>query len=213
MDLYGNTQYVYVWESVSEVRVYRCQIISSNLMDKMHTIILIDYGRKMVVSFLEVREVIMNIDQSLLMGLSQKSTVNTFLLSEYISKKKSVNDLNNVLCNKYYKYRRDFEVGGITFITLYDVDKRLVNNGLADCVDITAMMTIANNMSGAIALNNKNDVFHSYPIPSKVSTHCSFIKSQYLDCITVLDVAVTRIFFNETKILLTVRTIVSTFRA
>lgn len=189
--------------------------MSSDLFKKTHSIILIDYGRKMEVSFSDVREVIMNVDQSHFVGLSQKSTVNTYLLSGYISKSKSIYDLNKVLCpvlcKKYYKYRRDFEIGGITFVTLFDLDKVLVENRLADPIALTAMLAIANDMSTTIALNNKNDVLLSYPLPSQFTSSCSFLKTQYLDYITLLDVEVTRISIYKSSILLTVRTIVSTY--
>jgi len=185
-------------------------VLSSNLIEKTHKIILVDYGRTMVVSFCDVREVTVNVDLSLLIGLSQRSTINTFLLSGYLGKSKSNNDLIRILCNKYYKYRRDFEVGGVSFVSLYGVDKSLIDQGAASTIDIATMVTIANNMTSTIILMNKNDVVHSIPNPSKAPTPCSFLKSQVLDCINLVDVAVTRVTTSDNTILLTVRTIVST---
>lgn len=184
-------------------------MLCSDLVAKTHTICLIDYGRKMVVSFFDVREVTKDTDQKLLIGFSQKATTNTFLLSGYISKPKSNNELINILCNKYYKYRRDFDVGGITFITLYDVDKKLTDNGIATTIDMTAMVTIANNMSSVIALNNANDIINTYSLPSKISASSFFLRSQHLDCVNLIDVYITRVFIDSHIILLTVRTLVS----
>lgn len=185
-------------------------MLSSDLTEKTHKIILIDYGRTMVVSFCDVREVTVNVDQSLLIGFSQRSTINTFLLSGYLGKSKSNNDLIRILCNKYYKYRRDFEVGGISFVSLYDVDNSLIDQGAASTIEVATMITIANNMTSKIVSLNKNDVFHSNPNPSKSPIPCSFLKSQVLDYVNLVDVAVTRVSTNNHTIMLTVRTIVST---
>lgn len=184
-------------------------MLCSDLVAKTHTIVLIDYGRKMVVPFVDVRELSKDIDQNLLINFSQKSTMNTFFLSGYISKPKSNNELVNILCNKYYKYRRDFDINDISFITLYDVDQKLIDNGIATTIDITTMITIANSMSSLITLNNTNDVINKCFLPNKVSALSYFLKSQRLDCINLIDVYITRVSIDNHTILLTVRTLVS----
>lgn len=211
LDLYGNTLYVYVWKTDNEVRVYRCQVMCSDLVAKTHTILLIDYGQKMVVPFIDVRKVTKDLDQSYLIGLSQRAAVYTFLLTGYISKPKSNTQLVNVLCNKYYKYRHDFEIGGISFVSLIDDDKKLIDHGLADTVDVATTFTIANSMVSIIASNNKNDLPNNFPIASKTPTSKSFLMPQHLDCVTLIDVVVTRVSISDNFVLLTVRTIVRTF--
>jgi len=211
LDLFGNKLYVYTWKNDFESRVYRCRIIYSDLVAKTHTIILIDYGRTMVASYFDVREIIQDVDPSFLIDLCQRATVYTFLLSTYISKPKSNNDLVNILCNKYYKYRRDFEVGGITFVSLFDVDKMLVDKGIADNINLATMITIAKSMESTIELNNKTDMINSCPINSKASSFGSFLRSQRLDYVTLIDITVTRVVIDNISILLTVRTLVSRF--
>lgn len=182
-------------------------------MAKTHTIVLIDYGRTMVVSYFNVREVIQDVDPSFLIDLCQRATVYTFLLSTCISKSKSKSDIDliNILCNKYYKYRRDFEIGGITFISLFDVDKILVDKGIADNINLATMITIANSMESTIELNNKSDMINSCPIASKALSFGSFLRSQRLDFITLISISVTRVVIDNISILLTVRTLVSIF--
>lgn len=206
----NNTVYVYVWNSESEVRVYRCKLLSSNLADKTHTIMLIDYGRTMIVSFSNVREVTKDIDLSLLVGLSQRATVYTFLLSGFISKPRpnTVLILNNILCNKYYKYRKDFEIGGVSFITLNDVGKRLIISGVADAIEMSTMINIANNMSSIIASNNSIDIVNTTPNLGKNSSKY-LLEPQKLDCVTYMHVIVMNVSMDEDSILLSVRTIVS----
>lgn len=211
MDLLGNKLYVYTWKNDHESRVYRCRIIHSDLVAKTHTIILTDYGRTMVVSFFDVREVIQDVDPSFLIDLCQRATVYTFLLSTFISKPKSNNGLVNILCNKYYKYRRDFEVGGITFISLFDVDKILLEKGVADIINLTTMITIAKSMESTIELNNKTDMINSCPFESNALGYGSFLRSQHLDCVTLIDITVTRIIMDNTSALLTVQTLVSIY--
>eukprot|EP00102_Acyrthosiphon_pisum_P025216 XP_016662426.1 PREDICTED: uncharacterized protein LOC100572451 isoform X2 [Acyrthosiphon pisum] len=206
LDLFGNKLYVYTWKNDFESRVYRCRIIYSDLVAKTHTIILIDYGRTMVASYYDVREVIQDVDPVFLIDLCQRATVYTFLLSTYISKPKSNNDLVNILCNKYYKYRRDFEVGGITFVSLFDVDKMLVDKGIADNINLATMITIAKSMELTIKSNNKTDMINSCPINSKASNFGSFLRSQRLDYVTLIDISVTKVVIDNISILLTVRT-------
>lgn len=209
LDLYGNTLYIYICKKYNEVKVYRCHIIHTDLEAKTHTIVLIDYCEKKVVSYFDVREVTMdNIDQSFLNCLSQRTGIQIFLLSGYISKSKSNNELNNILCNKHYKYQSDFVVGSITFVTLYGVDKKIIDSGLADTISVETMNTIANSLSSTIALNFKNDVFKSYSVPSNTSK-CFPLKSQYLDYADIVEVDVTRLSIHNNSILLTVRTLVS----
>lgn len=209
LDLYGNTVYVYIWKHNSIIRVYRCQVISSDLIEKTHTIVLVDYGKKLVVPYVDVRELIKNIDQSLLIGLSQRITVLTFFLSEYICLQNKLNNvLTKILCNKYYNYRRDFEVGGMTFVTLYNVDNRILDIGVISHIDVGAMMSIARSMPLLIASKNKNDMLFSCPIPSK-SLHLSVLKSQSLVYSDYIDVVVTQFAVDNNIILLTIRTIVS----
>ncbi|XP_022168721.1 uncharacterized protein LOC111032632, partial [Myzus persicae] len=209
LDLFGNKLYVYTWKNDYESRVYRCLIIYSDLVAKTHTIVLIDYGRTMVVSYFNVREVIQDVDPSFLIDLCQRATVYTFLLSTCISKSKSKSDIDliNILCNKYYKYRRDFEIGGITFISLFDVDKILVDKGIADNINLATMITIANSMESTIELNNKSDMINSCPIASKALSFGSFLRSQRLDFITLISISVTRVVIDNISILLTVRTL------
>lgn len=209
LDLYGNTLYIYVCKKYSEVKVYRCHIVHTNLEAKTHTIILIDYGEKIEVSYFDVREVIMdNIDQSFLNCLSQRTAIQMFLLSGYISKSRSNNELNNILCNKHYKYQSNFVVGGITFVTLYGVDKKIIESGLADTISVATMNTIATSLSSTISFNFKNDVFKSCFIPSNTSK-CSPLKSQNLDYVNMVEVDIARISIYNNLILLTVRTLVS----
>ncbi|KAE9535821.1 hypothetical protein AGLY_007722 [Aphis glycines] len=205
LDLLGNKLYVYTWKNDYESRVYRCRIIHSDLVAKTHTIILIDYGRTMVASFFDVREVIQDLDPSFLIDICQRATVYTFLLSTFISKPKSNNGLVNILCNKYYKYRRDFEVGGITFISLFDVDKILTEKGVADFINLASMITIAKSMESTIKLNNETDMINSSPFKS--NGYGSFLRSQHLDCVTLIDITVTRIIMDNNSALLTVRTL------
>lgn len=207
LDLFGNKLYVYTYKNDYEPRVYRCRIIYTDLVAKTHTIVLIDYGRTMVASYFDVREVIQDVDPSFLIDLGQRATVYTFLLSTYISKPKSNIDLVNVLCNKYYKYRRDFEVGGITFISLFDVDKILVEKGIADPINLATMITIAKSMESTIELNNKTDIINSYPIKSNSLSYGSFLRSQRLDYVTFINISVTRVVIDSISILLTVRTL------
>lgn len=183
----------------------------SDLVAKTHTIFLIDYGQKLMVPFIDVRKVTKNIDQSFLIGLSQRAAVYTFLLTGYISKLKSNTKLTNVLCNKYYKYRHDFDIGGISFVSLINVDKMLLDHDLADTIDITTTYTIANSMASIIELNNKNDLANNFPIASKISTSQSSLMPQHLDYVTLINVIVTRVSMTNNFILLTVRTIVSKF--
>lgn len=211
MDLFGNKLYVYTWKNDYETRVYRCRIICSDLVAKNHTIVLIDYGRTMVASYFDVKEITQDIDPSFLIDLCQRATVYTFLLSTYISKPKSNNDLVKILCNKYYKYRRDFEVGGITFVSLFDVDKMLVDKGVADNINLASMLTIAKSMESTIELNNKNDMINSCPIKSNTLSLGSFLRSQHLDYVTLINVTVTRVVMDNVSVLLTVRTLVSVF--
>lgn len=202
--------YVYIWKDDSKIKVYRCQVISSDLIAKTHTIVLVDYGQKLVVPYVDVRELIKNIDHSLLIGLSQRITVLTFFLSEYICKQnKSNNVLSKILCNKYYHYQRDFEVGGMTFVTLYNVDQRILDISVISRIDVGAMKSIALSMPLIIATKNKNDMLHSCPIPSKSLYLCSILKSQNLAYADYIDVLVTQFSLDNNLILLTVRTIVS----
>ncbi|XP_025193812.1 uncharacterized protein LOC112593566 isoform X2 [Melanaphis sacchari] len=205
LDLFGNKLYVYTWKNDYESRVYRCRILHSDLVAKTHNIILIDYGRTMVASFFDVREVIQDVDPSFLIDLCQRATVYTFLLSTFISKPKSNNELVNILCNKYYKYRRDFEVGGITFVSLFDVDKILIDKGIADNINLSTMITIAKSMESTIELNNKTDMINSFPIKSNSLGSGSFLRSQHLDYVTLIDISVTRVVMDNTSVLLTVR--------
>ncbi|XP_026804803.1 uncharacterized protein LOC113548228 [Rhopalosiphum maidis] len=207
LDLFGNKLYVYTWKTDYESRVYRCRIIYSDLVAKTHSIVLIDYGRTMVASFFDVREVIQDVDPSFLIDLCQRATVYTFLLSSFICKPKSNNDLINILCNKYYKYRRDFEVGGITFVSLFDVDKLLIDKGVADNINLATMITIAKSMESTIELNNKNDMVNSCPINSNILGYSSFLRSQHLDYVTLIDITVTRVVMDNSSVLLTVQTL------
>lgn len=200
---------MYIWKSGSNVGVYRCQVVYSDLIAKTHTIILIDYGRKMVVPFSDVREVSVTIDQSFLVSLSQMATIHTFFLSGYLAKPKQNNDLINILCNKYYKYRCDFEVGGVTFISIYNVDSNLVKQGVADTIDVATMSVIANNMVSVIASNNTNDMIHNYSIPNKALLINSILKHQCLDYATFINIAVTHVSIENNIVLLTVQTVVS----
>jgi len=165
----------------------------------------------MVVSYFDVREIIQDVDPSFLIDLCQRATVYTFFLSSYISKPKSNNDLVNILCNKYYKYRRDFEVGGITFISLFDVDNILVEKGIAVNVSLATMITIAKSMESTIELNNKTDIMNSYPIKTNSLSFGSFLRSQRLDYVTLINISVSRVVIDNISILLTVRTLVSIF--
>jgi hypothetical protein len=171
---------------------------------------LIDYGRTMVVPCNNVREVTMDTsDPQLLNTLYQKTAVHTFLLSTFISKRKSVKELNDILSDKYYKFQKDFEVGGITFVTIYDIDKKLIESGLADTIDIAIMSSIANSMSSVITLNNKNDLLNSYTLPWKESTLSLNLRHQKLDYVTLIDVAISRVSLQNDVVLLTVRILVS----
>jgi len=165
----------------------------------------------MVASYFDVREIIQDVDPSFLIDLCQRATVYTFLLSTYISKPKSNHDLVNILCNKYYKYRRDFEVGGITFISLFNVDKSLVDKGIADNINLASMITIAKSMESTIKLNNKTDMINSFPINSNTLKFGSFLRSQRLDYVTLVNINVTKVTIDDISILLTVRTLVSIF--
>ncbi|VVC24546.1 Hypothetical protein CINCED_3A019121 [Cinara cedri] len=208
LDLYGNTMYLYIWKKDSLIRVYRCQVIASDLSTKTHTIVLIDYGQKLVVPFVDVRELAKNVDHSLAIGLSQRVTVITFLLSGYLSKQaKSNQGLIQILCNKYYKYRRDFEVGGMTFVTLFDVNKKILDIGVINAIDVGSMMSIAKSMPSIISSNNTLDIIQSCPIPSKAQQLCSFLKSQNLVYADYTDVMVTEFAVDDNIILLTIRTI------
>lgn len=210
MDLYGNTIYLYIWKKDSIIRAHRCQVIYSDLTEKCHTIVLVDYGKKLVVPFTEVRELTKDIDQSLLIGLSQRITVISFLLSGYICKEdKSNQRLIQILCNKYYKYQRDFEVSGITFVTLFDVDKNLLDIGAVNAIDVGLMMSIAKSMPLEIESNNKNDIIHSCPIPSKMKQLCSSLKFQHLTYANYMKVMVTEFSVDNNIILLTIKTVVS----
>lgn len=184
--------------------------MSSDLIAKTHSIMLIDYGTKIVVPFSDVREVTKPIDPSLLICLSQKANVYTFFLSGFLSKPKSNDSLTKVLCNKYYKYRRDFEVGGITFITLYGVEQNLISSGLAYMVEIPTMIYLANFMSSIIESKNKNDIFNSVPIKNQISS-LGPLRHQHLDYATLVNVIVMKVSISINVILLTVRTIVSLF--
>lgn len=206
--------YLHVCKAGSEVKLFRCQVLFSDLETKTHTILLIDYGVKTVASFFDVREVITdNIDKSFLNRLSQRASIHTFILSRYISKSKSNNELISILCNKYYKYHSDFMVGGIEFVTLYDVDKRLIDSGIADVISVATMNIIANSLSSKIALNFKNDVVKSCPIPSNASMLYTSLKSQHLVCGNPINVNVTRVSMDNNSVLLTVQTIVSMIKA
>jgi len=121
--------------------------------------------------------------------------------------------LINILCNKHYKYHSDFIVGGIKFVTLHGIDKRLIDSGIADCISTTTMNIIANNLSSTIALNFKNDIVESCPIPSNASMMYSFLKSHHLVYNVVINVNVTRVSMDKNSILLTVQTIVSIFKS
>lgn len=201
--------YIYVCQKYSEIKVYRCHIVHTDLEAKTHTIVLRDYGEKLVVSYFDVREVTMdNIDQSFINCLSQRTAIQIFLLSGYISKSRSNNELNNILCNKHYKYQSNFVVGGITFVTLYGVDKKIIENGLADSISVETMNTIAISLSSTITLNFKNDVYKSCSISSNTSKYSS-LKSQYLDYVNIVEVDVIRVSIDNNSILLTVRTLVS----
>lgn len=197
--------YVYIWKIMDcEEKVYRCQVLSTDLVKNTHSIQLIDYGQKFDVPFHDVREVIDNVDESLLTRLSQKPTVNVYLLSGYLSIKKTNNELNNILCNKYYKYRRDFEFNNVTFISLFDVKKVLTESYLASTIDIETTLCLANSSSLTLKLNNESDIINSSilnktPIPNYLD----------LDNATPINVAVTRVTCKENIILLTVRKIVS----
>lgn len=200
---------MYIWKNGPNTGVYRCQVVYSDLIAKTHTILLIDYGRKMVVSFSDVREVSMTMNQSFLNSVCQMASVHTFFLSGYVAKPKLDNDLINILCNKHYKYRCDFEVSGVTFISIYDVDKNLVKKGVADTIDIATMSIIANNMASVIASNNTNNMIHNYPIPNKALLINSVLKSQCLDYATFINIAITHITIENNIVLLTVQTVVS----
>lgn len=200
---------MYIWKNGSNTGVYRCQVVYSDLIAKTHTILLIDYGRKMVVSFSDIREVSVTMNQSFLNSLSQMASIHTFFLSGYVAKPKLNNDLINILCNKYYKYRCDFEVGGVTFISIYGVDNNLVNKGVADTIDIATMSIIANNMASVIASNNTNNMIQNYPIPNKALLINSVLKPQCLDYATFINIAITHISIENNIVLLTVQTVVS----
>lgn len=208
--MHGNTLYIYVWKTKSEERVYRCQVLNSDLVSKTLTIMLIDYGRTMMVPCHNVREVTMDtLDPHLLNTLYQRTTIHTFLLSTFLSKRKSVKDLNDILSDKYYKFRKDFEVGGITFVSLFDIDKKLVESGLANTIDIANMSSIANSMSSMITLSNKNDVLKSCTIPCIESVLSSNLRYQKLDYVTLIDIAISRVSVQNDVVLLTVRILVS----
>lgn len=210
LDLFGKTLYIYVWKTICEERVYRCQVVNSDLVSKTLTIILIDYGRTMIVPCQSVREVTMDtLDPQLSNTLFQRATIQTFLLSTFISKRKSVKELNDILSDKYYKFRKDFEVGGVTFVSIYDIDKKLVDSGLADTIDVANMSSIANSMSSTILSNNKNDLLNSYAITCKELTLSSNLRHLKLDYVTLTDVAVTRVSIQNNLILLTIRILVS----
>lgn len=204
MDLYGHSMYIYVWKTDLDLRVYRCQVIHTDLLKKTHTIVLIDYGQQLVVPYCDVREVIKNLDNSIINSLSQRPSVYTFFLSEYISKPKSNTDLISILCNKYYKYQINFKIGGMQFVTLFDIDKSLIENELVDMVSLETMSMIANSMSSLIESMSPHDSLNSV----SVVTH-SFLRSQCLDYVTPIDVAVTSVNIDENSILLTVRILVS----
>lgn len=208
----GNTLYIYVWQTaICEERVYRCQVLGSDLIAKTLTVMLIDYGRTMVVPHNHVREVTAGtLDQRFLNTLYQRATVHTFLLSTYLSKRQSVNELNEILSDKYYKFQKDFEVGGVTFVSIYDIDKKLVDSGLADTISVTNMSSIANSMSSVIMSNNKIDLLNSCAIPCKASTLYSNLRHQKLDYVTLINVVVTRVFAQNDLIILTIRVLVST---
>lgn len=209
MDLYGNTLYVYVWKTANhEERVYRCEILSTDLVKQTHSIKLIDYSRKLDVPYSDVREVVNDIDKSLLVSLSQVATEYSYLLTGFISKQKSNNELYRVLCNKYYKYRKDFDVSGITFVTLFDVDKSLIDSNLVSAIDIPATINIAHGMFSALNLSNISDTVNC-SVSNKTSVLSSFPKHQYLDYTTVINVIITRVSCYKNTILLTVRTCVS----
>ncbi|XP_050421406.1 uncharacterized protein LOC126833881 [Adelges cooleyi] len=206
LDLFGNTAYFYIWKSDTE-RVYRCNILSSDLQARTHTIILIDYGQTMTVSFLDVREISMDISNPTYNLLTQSVSLFTFLLSGFIRKPKSNVELNTLLSNRFYKFRNDFDIGGVKFITLLNLDKQiLVDSGFAEPIDITSTLTIANNLSSILSLNKKNGIENYCPVPAKQSM-LSFLRSQKLDPVSVTNVVVTRVSVGENVILLTVRTI------
>jgi len=189
-------------------------VLLSDLETKTHTILLIDYGMKIVASYFDVQEVTTdNINKLYSNNFSQRSPIHTFILSRYISKSRSDSELINILCNKHYKYHSDFIVGGIRFVTLHDIDKRLIDCGIADIISIATMNIIANNLSSTIALNIKNDIVKSYSIPSNASMMYSFLKSQHLVCNNVISVNVTRVCMDKNSILLTVQTVVSIFKS
>lgn len=211
LDLYGNTLYIYICKKYSEIKVYRCHVVCTDLETKTHTIILIDYGEKIVVSYFDVREVAKdNLDQSFINCLSQRTAIQTFLLSGYVSKSKSNNELNNILCNKHYKYQSNFVVGGITFVTLYGIEKKIIDSGLTETIDVATMSTIATSLSSTIALNFKNDIFKNYSITRNISK-CFSLKPQYLDYVNIVDVVITRVSTQNNTVLLTIRTLVSIF--
>lgn len=200
--------YIYVWQTNLDYRVYRCQVLQTDLVKKTHTIVLLDYGQQIVTPFCNVREVTKDIDNSILNSFSQRPSLETFFLSEYISKQKSNNDLINVLCNKYYKCIINFIAGGMKFVTLLDFDKKkLIDNNLAECVTVEAMYAIANANASSIQSMNSNDSLNSISIPNK--TMVSFLRYQSLDNVTPIDVTVTSVDTNKTSILLTVRILVS----
>ncbi|XP_050546738.1 uncharacterized protein LOC126908583 [Daktulosphaira vitifoliae] len=207
IDLYGNTPYIYVWKLGIEVRVYRCKIISSDFQTKIHTILLIDYGRTMVASFVDVREISMDVNKSIINGLTQRASVYTYLLSGYISKSKSNSELNELLSNQYYSYRTDFEIEGVSFITLLNLDNKiLLETGMADTIELSKIIIIANNMSKVLSLNKKRDIKNSCPIPAKESD-LQYLRSQQLDNLTIQNIFVTKVSVGEDTILLTVRTV------
>jgi len=202
--------YLYVCKTGPEVKLYRCQVLFSDLERKLHTILLIDYGTKIVVSYFDVREIIThNIDKSFFNNLSQRTPIHTFMLSRYISKSRSNSELLNILCNKHYKYHSDFIVGGIRFITLHDADNVLINSGIVDIISIATMNIIANSLASTISLNLENDVVKSYPISKNTSLLNSPLKSQYLVFGNLININVTRVSMDNNSILLTVQTVVS----
>lgn len=208
MDLYGHSMYIYVWKTNYDYRVYRCQVLQTDLIKKTLTIILTDYGQQIVTPYCNVREVTKDLDISIINSFSQRPLLDTFFLSEYISKQKSNNDLSSTLCNKYYKYIVNFLAGGMRFVTLFDIDKKkLIESNLAECITVEAMHTIANANASSIQSMNSNDSLNSISIPNK--TMVSFLKYQSLDYVTPIDVAVTSVDSDKTSILLTVRILVS----
>lgn len=207
LDLRGNSLYVYVWKMMNcEEKVYRCDVLSIDLEKNTLSIQLKDYGKKIDVPYDDVREVIDNIDESLLISLSQGPTVNTYFLSGYLGLKKTNNELNNILCNKYYKYRREFDVGNVTFISLFNVEKNLTD--LASTIDMQQMISIANSLSSKLNLNSESDI-HNSSISNETSILSSTPKYVDLDYSFPINVAVTRVSCKENTMLLTVQIIVS----